>query len=359
MHRVARWTGLAVAALSLGFVAMPTGRYLLRGAWEEGKILLRRRPIPRVIADTATDAATRARLKLVLDARTFAARDLGLHAEESFTTYTQLDHDTLVLVVSAAPKDQLVPYTWWFPIVGRVPYKGFFDFSAALGLAAQLQKRGMDTYVRPASALSTLGWFNDPLLSTTLELDTLSLANTVMHELTHNTVFVPSQVTFNESLASFVGGRGAVAFFRARGSTAAAARAERRWEDEKLMASFWSAAQHAIDSAFTAHPDDQGARLASRDTVYARLRRVLLDDLAPTMRSYPRSALERIPLDNASLLAHKVYAADLWLFDEVLARNHGDLRKSIAVIARVARDAKDPFAVLRSWLETSGPALTP
>ncbi|MFN8571821.1 MAG: aminopeptidase [Gemmatimonadaceae bacterium] len=354
-----RWVGLAIVALSVTFIAMPTGRYLLRGAWEEGKILLRRRPIPRVIADTATDVATRSRLQLVLDARTFAARDLALRAGESFTTYTPLEHDTLVLVVSAAPRDRLVSYTWWFPIVGRVPYKGFFDFHGALALAEQLQKQSMDTYVRPASALSTLGWFNDPLLSTTLELDTLSLANTVIHELTHNTVFVPSQVTFNESLASFVGGRGAVAFFRARGSTVAATRAERRWEDEKLMASFWSAAQRAIDSAFAAHPDDQAARLTARDTVYAHLRRVLMDDLAPSMRTYSPKSLERIPLDNASLLAHKVYAADLWLFDEVLTRNRGDLRRSVAVIARIARGAKDPFAALHAWLETSGPSLTP
>jgi predicted aminopeptidase len=346
-----RWGGIAIVGLLAVFTALPIGRYLLRGAWEEGKILLARRSIVRVIADSATDNGTRARLKLVLDARAYASNALGLRVGESFTTYTRLDRDTLVLVVSAAPRDRLIPHTWWFPIVGRVPYKGYFEFDEALRSARELRAQDLDTYVRPASAFSTLGWFNDPLLSTTLKLDTISLANTVIHELTHNTVFVPSQVAFNESFASFVGGRGAIEFFRARGASAAATRSTRRWEDEKLLASFWRATSRAVDSALAAHPDDRLARLTARDTAYARLRRVLLEDLAPRMPTYPRHVLEQIPLDNASLLAHQVYAADLWIFDEVLHRSGDDLRSAITTIENLTRGSKDPFDAMHQWLQ--------
>ena len=329
LRRLLRWGAIALGAGAIAFIALPIGRYLLRGAWEEGKILVGRRPIAEIIADSSADEDTRARLRLVRDARLFAATALGLQARQSFMTYTKLEHDTLVLVISAAARDRLEPHTWWFPIVGRVPYKGFFDFPEAGRAAQRLQAQDLDTYVRPASAFSTLGWFNDPLLSTTLQLDTLSLVNTVIHELTHNTSFVPSQVAFNESFASFVGARGAIAFFRARGAHAAAAASSRRWEDEKLLASFWLTAKGAIDSAFAANPTDRAARLTARDSVYRRLRSVLLDDLTPHMSTLSRRSLEHLPLDNASLLAHQVYASEPWLFDEVLRRNGGDLRATV------------------------------
>lgn len=341
---------IGLGVLALAFAALPIGRYLLRGAWEEGKILAARRAIPDVISDSSASDETRRRLKLVLDARTFASTSLGLNAKESFSTFTQLPHDTLVLLVSAAARDQLEQHTWWFPVVGRVPYKGYFDFGEADRAAQELRSQDLDTYVRPASAFSTLGWFNDPLLSTTLRLDTISLANTVIHELTHNTVFVSSQVTFNESFASFVGAQGATAFFASRGAQGAAQVAARRWEDDKLLASFWMTAKRSIDSTFAANQQSRPARLAGRDTVYRRLRSVLLDDLAPRMTTFSRASLERIPLDNASLLAHQVYASEPWLFDEVHRRMAGDLRATVSVVQRLVRGAADPFDALRSWL---------
>jgi predicted aminopeptidase len=346
--------------LVAAFVSLPIGRYLIRGAIAEAAILARRRPIPLIVSDTTVPAATRVKLRLVLDARDFAVRALGLEARESFTTFTQLERDTLVLVVSAARRDTLAPYTWWFPIVGRVPYKGFFDFAEARRERETLQARGFDTYMRPASAFSTLGWFNDPLLSTTLRDDTLGLANTVLHELTHNTLFVPSKVTFNESLANFVGARGAAAFFRARGQPAAAREVERQWEDEKQLSSFWLTAARAVDSAFAAHPADSATRVAAGDTVYMRLRRLLVEELAPYMPTYSKEGLRRMQLDNASLLAHRVYAADLWLFDEVWRRTGGDVRRAVFQISRLVRGAEDPFDAVRAWVvETPVPRPEP
>ena len=155
--------GVWARRVLLGFVVlivaliglMPTGRYLARAGWEEGKILARRKPITQLVASPGTDARTRAKLELVLDARRFAADSLGLKVNQSFTTYSRLDADTLVLVVSAAYRDRLSMYTWWFPIVGRVPYKGYFDFGDAHATARDLERSGFDAYVRPASAFST------------------------------------------------------------------------------------------------------------------------------------------------------------------------------------------------------------
>ena len=195
---------LLIAVVVAAAVAACSPGYLLRAAWEEGKILNRRRPISSIVADTATDWETREKLMLVLQARQFAADTLGLNAGKSYTLFSRVDSDTLVMVLSAAYKDRFQPHTWWFPIVGRVPYKGFFDFDDAEKARRKLEARGLDTYLRPSAAFSTLGWFNDPLLSTLLRYDHVSLANTVIHEIFHNTYFAPGQAVFNESLANFV-----------------------------------------------------------------------------------------------------------------------------------------------------------
>jgi predicted aminopeptidase len=258
---------VAVTLVAIGVamaLASSTGCYLARASWEEGRILARRRPITAVIADPRTSDTVRTELRLVLNARRFAADSLGLDAGRSFTTFTALKHDTLVLVLAGAYRDQLRPVTWWFPIVGRVPYKGYFDFPAAVRAGAALEREGYDAYVRPSAAFSTLGWFDDPLVSPTLETDSLELANTVIHELTHNTYYAPGSADFNESFANFVGTRGAAEFFRSRGDTAGAGEIGRRWADEKVMGAFWTWVYTALDSAFRAHPGDNGTARAER-----------------------------------------------------------------------------------------------
>ena len=348
---VARVISGTLAVVVIGFLLTPTGCYLSRAGWEEAKILGRRRPIATIVADSGVDSATRAKLRLVLEARDYARYTLGLDVGESFTTFSPLERDTLVLVVSAAHRDRLEPYTWWFPIVGRVPYKGFFDFTAARELGARLARDGYDVYLRPASAFSTLGWFNDPLLSTTLRADSLDLVNTVIHEVTHNSYYGSGQAVFNESFANFVGARGAEAFFLARGDTAAARETVLRWEDEKLLASYWTRLYETLDSAYKAHPADRNARLAARDTVYGRARAELIGSIGPRLRTMPARYAERVALDNAALLARRIYLTDLELFDRVHRREGGSLPRTIERIIGLAKDAKgDPFAAVTAWL---------
>jgi len=341
-----RATGLLVVLLAVVMGVTPMGCYISRAAYEEARILSRRQPIARLAADTSanakTDAATRAKLGLVVAARRFAVDSLGLNAGKSFTTYSRLDRDTLVLVLSAAYRDRLERKTWWFPVVGRFPYKGFFDFEEAQRTAVAMRKDGFDVTLGASSAFSTLGWFNDPLVSTTVAMDSISLANTIIHELLHNTYFAKGRVPFNESFASFVGGRGAEHFFRARGDTSSLRRAEEDWQNDLVLGAFWERLAQEIDSVFAALPtDSSAARIAARDTVYARGRRRLVDSVAPQLKGYPVGWGERVALNNAVLLSRRVYAERLDRFDSVYTAGGRDLRRAIERIVASDRARVD------------------
>lgn len=332
----------------------PTACYLSRGAWEEGKILARRKPIAELVANRGTDPVVRRKLAIVMAARQYAKDSIKLRTKDSFTSYSKLDHDTLVLVLSAAYRDRLEAYTWWFPVVGRVPYKGFFDFDAAREAAKSFRDDGYDVSLRPSAAFSTLGFFNDPLTSTTLAIDSLDLANTVIHETTHNTFYAAGQAAFNESFASFVGARGAAAFFRSRGQPLAAAKVDAEWADEKILGEFWTRLAKSLDSAYASHKDSKDARIAARDTVYLRARQQLITDIAPQLRTIGPFYAQRVPLDNASLLARRVYAKELDLFDQVHVREGKNLRRTIGrIIGLAKKDPNHPFEALQLWL---GPA---
>lgn len=361
--RGARWLWRAALGLVVAFVlflsVVPIGRYLARAGWEEAKILWRRREIEDMVSDSSVAPQLRAKLSLVLDARAFAAADLHLDAGESFTTFSQLDSDTLVLVLSAAHRDRLAHHRWWFPIVGHVPYKGYFDLDAAQREERAFRDRGYDTYLRPASAFSTLGWFNDPVVSTTLRADTLALANTVIHELVHNTFYAPGQAEFNESFANFVGARGSADFYRMRGQARVAAEAEARWSDDKLLATFWKKLHGDIDAAFQSNPGDslRDRRLALRDSIYRSARQELIFRVGPQLRTVAPRYVERVRLDNAALLARRVYLTDVALFDSVWVREGRDTRRAIQrVVALAKSEPKRPYDALREWLAAGRPA---
>jgi predicted aminopeptidase len=334
---------LAAAAVSADV------RFILRAGYEEVRILLRRRPLDQLMADSSTSEARRARFRLVVEARAFGADSLRLKVGRTYTSFVDVGRDTLVLVLSASPRLRLVEHTWWFPIVGRVPYHGYFSLAAARRDAAKLERRGLDTYLRPAGAFSTLGWFGDPLFSTALSRDSSQLVETVLHEVTHNTVWAPGSVAFNESFAMFVGYRGAERFFRGRGDTALAARTARRWEDEKQLDEFYAALAGALDSVYRSAADSVGKE-AARVVVFGRARETMRGPLRRTLRDYPIDWLSEQPLNNATIVAARVYRTKLELFDRVLAVKDRDLRETIrAIVAAVnAERGKDPYETIES-----------
>ena len=133
---------------------------------------------------------------------------LGLNVGHAYTSISEVDKGAIAWVVMAAPRDSLEPYTWWFPIVGRIPYRGYFNKDHADAEAAEMEQRGYDTMVRPAVAFSSLGFFNDPLLSNLLRLAGVELAGVIIHELFHRTYFLASDVMFDESAATLRRQRG-------------------------------------------------------------------------------------------------------------------------------------------------------
>ncbi|MGH7603227.1 MAG: aminopeptidase, partial [Gemmatimonadaceae bacterium] len=177
-------------------------------------------------------------------------------------------------------------------------------------------------------------------------------ANTVIHELTHNTFYAAGQAPFNESFAMFVGARGAAAFFRSRCQEAAAAKLDAQWEDDKILARFWARLIQSLDSAYAAHPKSKAARILARDTVYLRARAALISQIGPALRTISPRYVERVPLDNASLLARRVYASDLDVFDKVYEREGRNLRRTIGrIIALAKANSKQPFLALKKFAQ--------
>lgn len=326
--------------------------YVLRAGWEEARILSARRPIRAVIHDTTVARETRDKLRLVLDARDFAERDLGLRAGASYESFSQLHRDTLVLNVLAAPEFALRWKTWWFPIVGHVPYKGYFDFDDARAEAASLAEEGYDVSLRPVAAFSTLGWFPDPIMSTTLRLDSLGLVETVIHEILHSTYFPTGQADFNESFANFVGHRGAIEFFcEALADESTCVRAQRRWEDARTFGHFFHSILAPLEKVYASTLPDDSKRRAKREVFEAAARRFETEYKPRLHARY--GSIDPDGLDNAWMISRLLYYTRLDDFERVY-ESHGSLVPSLEALMREAAGG-DPWEALTRLV---GPADT-
>jgi predicted aminopeptidase len=168
------------------------------------QLLRAREPVSRVIADPGRDQLLRAHLIQSQKARTFASQQLRLPDNQSYRLYADIGRPFVVWNVFATPEFSLTPKNHCFPIAGCVAYRGYYSQSAARGEAALQRLQGMDVSIGGVEAYSTLGWFNDPIISSMMAWGDERLATLIFHELAHQRFYVKDDTEFNESFATFV-----------------------------------------------------------------------------------------------------------------------------------------------------------
>jgi len=350
---------LSISLLSTFLLSGCSPFYIVQAAYEQGKILWRREPIEAALKTPDLDPETREKFQLVLAVRDFARNHLKLRVRGSYSTYSYVDRPTVSYVLMAVPKTDLAPHTWWFPFVGRFPYKGFFSLEAAKAEAERFQGRGYDTYIRTAPAYSTLGWFDDPLMLHLLRYDSVSLAGLIFHELVHNTVFIAGAVGFNESLANFVGHRATILFFRdslGEGSPEYR-RAVESWEEELGFSAFIAEVARSLGEIYGGDlPLEE--RLRRREDVFSRSK----EEWARRISSRPAHryrGFDQLELNNAVIAHYLVYMRDLALFESLYETHQRDLAGLVALIKETVADGGDPFGAVRALLNLKVPPHLP
>jgi predicted aminopeptidase len=190
--------------------------YGVRQGLGQSKIVWQAKPIEEFINDPEFPDSLKRKLQLIGEVRQYAIDSLGLKDTENYKTLFDQKGQELMWVVQACEPFALSPKMWDFPVVGAVPYKGFFDKQKAIDERARLMEEGYDVSIRNPGGWSTLGWFNDPILSSMLKRDDGDLASLIIHEMVHATIFVKDDVDFNENLASFIGDTASYFFLAAK-----------------------------------------------------------------------------------------------------------------------------------------------
>jgi len=186
--------------------------YGFRQAKGQLNIVWNARPVEEFLKDPLFPDSLKAKLELIHEVRKYAIDSLGLKDTKNYKTLFDQKGEEIMWVVTASEPFKLKAKEWTFPIIGSFPYKGFFTKSLAVGLKEELEKDGWDVSIRNPGGWSTLGWFTDPILSKMLDRGEGDLANLIIHEMAHATIFVRDSIDFNENLATFIGDRGAEKF---------------------------------------------------------------------------------------------------------------------------------------------------
>ena len=203
-----RTLGLAIVAVAGTAVLLAGGcaqlDYYAQAAHGQFSLLSDARPIDEWLADPAVSARLRAKLVKVKQIREYAAQELDLPDNKSYKSYADIKRPFVLWNVVATPELSMEQRKWCFPVAGCVSYRGYYSKADAQDYARDLRRDGLDVQVAGVPAYSTLGWFNDPVLSTFIQYPDAELARLVFHELAHQVVYVPDDTQFNESFATAV-----------------------------------------------------------------------------------------------------------------------------------------------------------
>ena len=334
---------LAGAVTLAACATFETVDYYWQGAAGQLELVTRSEPITDVIGKS--DAALAARLQRIRDIRAFASRELGLPDNGSYTRYTDLGRPFVTWNVFATPELSMTPRQWCFPIAGCVNYRGYFREAEAQGELSRLKTRGDDVYVGGVPAYSTLGWFDDPVLSSFVRWPETEVARLIFHELAHQLLYVKSDSIFNESFATAVEEAGLARWLAARKDPQLATQAERA---DRLRAKFRDLVRMTrakLYELYASKLSDDDNRRGKAETI-AAMKAAYESAKAgePGLGGYDRWFAQQP--NNAALAAIGIYTDRVPAFRELLHEADDDLPsfyarvRELAALPKRARDAR-------------------
>jgi predicted aminopeptidase len=334
---------LGATALAAMLVLPLAGCYELQAVGGQLSLLWKRKPITAVIADPATPRALRVQLQEVSAIRDFASRALGLPDNGSYRGYTDIGRDEVVWNVYAAPQLSVEPRRWCFPVVGCVAYRGYFSEREARSYAAQLRAGGYDVSVRGATAYSTLGYFDDPILNTMMGWSDADLAAIIFHELTHQMLYVRDDASFNEALASLIEEEGVRRWLLAHGRDQDLAAYTLREARYAQVTGLLLETRRQLQALF-ASKLDRPAMLAGKSTVFGSLRQQYRELSAGWDGSRGYDSWFEGSLNNADLVSIATYQSCMPGLRRELAAVQGELPafyRRAKVLARMPAAERD------------------
>jgi predicted aminopeptidase len=333
---------LVAMAVTLSGCQLP---YYWKQASGQMDILRRRVPIEEALKDPALSETDKAKIVIAEKARQFGHEKLGLADSKNYSRFAKLDRPYVTYVVNAAEKWQLKSHLWDFPFVGKVPYKGYFTEQEARDEEKNLKEKNLDTYVRGVSAYSTLGWFEDPILSSMLRYKEYDLVNTIIHETTHATLYIKSSADFNEQLAVFVGNTGTEQFYLeregAKSQTLKKIREEN--EDEKKFGDFIGNEIRLLDEWYKLNPEQNEEKRMAR---IAEIQGHFVRELKPKLKTDLYGYFPTLKLNNARLMLFKTYTKDLSIFEKLYRKLGSDMPAFISACKKLEK-SDDPETAIK------------
>ncbi len=312
--------------------------YLIRSGYDQAQLIRDRVPIANILNDPEIPSDHKRKIRLIDEVRQFSQTQLGLTTTENYKTYVQLNRPYVTYIVQASPPYELDHYLWSFPIVGELPYKGFFNKDDAEAEARNLKVKNFDTMVRGVRAYSTLGWLKDPILSSMMDYKDWDLVNLIIHESTHATVYLKSSADFNEQLASFVAAKGTERFytFKEGKDSPTLKLIQDSNQDEKNFSIFITEEIGSLKTWYANNRHDTTLKEHRLKEITDRFKKNIL----PKMKTKDYAKFSDSKLNNAVLMGYKVYSEDLGLFENAYQRLGADMKKFLEYCKELSHSSK-------------------
>ncbi len=302
--------------------------YISKLGWHQSYINFHSIPIKEVLEDQEIDSELKAKIRFVQEVKRFGEERLGLKKTKNFSKYFET-RGPILYVLTASRKDKLELYSWKFPIIGRVTYKSFFRLKDALKEKEKLSEKGFDTFIQSVCAYSTLGWFRDPIFSSLLDLEEPILANVILHEMVHSTIYFKGETEFNEQIATFIGNRGTIEFLIEKyGIDSEKVLFAKDYQDDDYLFSKWIDQVCKELSEFYDQPISIEEKLRRREEVFESIKE-RFKEIKVKLKTEAYKNFDRIKINNAVLLAYRRYIHQLDRLEAIYKNLGGDLRRFI------------------------------